>query len=123
MNCLDESNPLTHPPTKGDPMASVKGWTSLLRGYFATTILPTLAPRIGDGYGDPRKDPPPLADIRATLRQMLIDGYGEPLEATAEEALATYVPSWDTGTDDGHVWMHKWGADGLFVSVMSEPLP
>ncbi len=104
-------------------MASVKGWTSLLRGYFATTILPTLAPRIGDGYGDPRKDPPPLADIRATLRQMLIDGYGEPLEATAEEALATYVPSWDTLDAYERAWTHKWGADGLFVSVMSEPLP
>lgn len=105
-------------------MASVKGWTSLLRGYFDNTILPTLAPRrVDGGFGAPIKTPPPLADIRATLRQMLIDGYGEPLEATAEEALATYVPSWDTLDAYERVWTHKWGADGLFVSVMSEPLP
>ena len=39
-------------------MASVKGWTALLRGFFATTILPSLAARDGDGFGAPKKTPP-----------------------------------------------------------------
>lgn len=104
-------------------MASVKGWTALLRGFFATTILPSLAPRDGDTFGAPKKTPPPLADLRATMRKMLIADYGEPLEQTAEEALATYVPSWDMLADDGSVWMHRWNAAGESVSVQREPLP
>lgn len=57
------------------------------------------------------------------MRRMLVEDYGEPLEPTAEEALATYVPSWDMLTDDGSVWTRTWNAAGEFVSVQSEPLP
>lgn len=103
-------------------MATERAWTNLLRGYFTTGILPTLAPRDGDGFGAPRKTPP-ISDVRATLRDMLIGVYGAPLEETAEGALTNYVPSWDSLAADGRVWTHKWDAAGELVSVQSEPLP
>ena len=106
-------------------MSSERAWTAVLKGYFTTTILPGLAPRSGEGFGGPRRDDvPPLPEIRATLRRLLTESYGSPLEATAEAALSSYVPSWSSVGANDVVYVHRWSvATGAFENVAQEPAP
>lgn len=105
-------------------MASERAWTAVLKGYFTTTILPGLAPRDGEGFGGPRGNPPDLPEIRATLRRLLTESYGPPLEATAEAALLSYLPSWSSVGANDVVYVHRWSPEtGAFESVAQEPAP
>ena len=78
-------------------MTSVRGWTALLKGYFTTTILPTIWGSMGFRSGGDKKT---LAEVRAQLESMLRADYGDMADQpNAREALATYIPSWTWEAD------------------------
>lgn len=78
-------------------MTSVRGWTALLKGYFTTTILPSMWGEMGFRSGGDKKT---LAEVRAQLESMLRDDYGDMADQpNACEALATYIPSWTWEAD------------------------
>lgn len=105
-------------------MASERAWTAVLKGYFTTTILPSIAGRDGDGFSGPRGNPPDLNQIRATFRRLLTESYGEPLEGPAEAALSSYIPSWLSVGAHEVVYIHRWSpATGAFESVVAESSP
>lgn len=105
-------------------MASEKAWTAVLKGYFTTTILPSIASRDGDGFTGPRGTPPDLDEIRATFRRLLAESYGEPLEATAEAALSSYLPSWESVGQYDITYINRWSPEtGASESVAQAPSP
>lgn len=78
-------------------MTSVRGWTALLKGYFTTTILPSMWGEMGFRAGGDKRT---LAEVRAQLESMLRDDYGDMADQpNAREALATYIPSWTWEAD------------------------
>jgi hypothetical protein len=100
-------------------MTSIKGWTAVLRGYFDTSILPTVsyvAPHPEAGL--PRAVIPPLNEIREKLLRMLVDQYGSMAnEENAVAALKDFVPGWwqtyenAAGGEVNHWW--SWAPESL----------
>lgn len=78
-------------------MTSIRGWTALLKGYFTTTILPSMWGEMGFGSGGDKRT---LAEVRTQLESMLRDDYGDMADQpNAREALAAYIPSWTWEAD------------------------